>query len=52
MGDAMIASSDLAELRVAAQYGTENLAERILAAFAASGKARDSLTVDDLSAAD
>ena len=34
-----------AELRVVAHYVTENLEERILSAFEASGKLRDSITL-------
>jgi ubiquinone/menaquinone biosynthesis C-methylase UbiE len=41
-----------AELRVAAHYAVENIEERILSAFEASAKPRDSITLADLSAVD
>jgi MPBQ/MSBQ methyltransferase len=48
----MTAANNPAELRVAAHYTAENLEERILSAFEASGKSRGSITIDDLSAVD
>jgi SAM-dependent methyltransferase len=41
-----------AEVRVAQHYATENLEQRILAAFEAAGKPRNSITADDLAAVD
>lgn len=47
-----MANDGHAEARVAQHYTTENLEERILAAFEASGKPRASITADDLAAVD
>ena len=47
-----MANDGHAETRVAQHYATENLAERILAAFEAAGKPRASITADDLAAVD
>jgi MPBQ/MSBQ methyltransferase len=41
-----------AEVRVAQHYATENLEQRILAAFEAAGKPRNSITADDLAVVD
>jgi MPBQ/MSBQ methyltransferase len=48
----MTTGKNPAELRVAAHYATENLEERILSAFEATGKPRGSITLDDLAAVD
>jgi len=41
-----------AEARAAQHYATENLAQRILAAFEAAGKPHDRITADDLAIVD
>src|SRR5260370_39527674 len=48
----MKANDGHAEVRVAQHYATENLEQRILAAFEAAGKPRNSITADDLAAVD
>jgi MPBQ/MSBQ methyltransferase len=48
----MTANDGYAEVRVAQHYATENLEQRILAAFEAAGKPRNSITADDLAAVD
>jgi MPBQ/MSBQ methyltransferase len=48
----MTANDGHAEVRVAQHYATENLEQRILAAFEAAGKPRNSITADDLAAVD
>jgi MPBQ/MSBQ methyltransferase len=48
----MTANDGQAEVRVAQHYATENLEQRILAAFEAAGKPRNSITADDLAAVD
>jgi MPBQ/MSBQ methyltransferase len=46
------ASDGFAEARVAQHYAAANLEQRILAAFEAAGKPRDSITADDLAVVD
>lgn len=48
----MTASDGFAEARVAQHYATANLEQRVLAAFEAAGKPRDSITTDDLAVVD
>jgi MPBQ/MSBQ methyltransferase len=48
----MTANDGQAEVRVAQHYATENLEQRILAAFEAAGKPRNSITADDLAVVD
>lgn len=48
----MTANDGYAEVRVAQHYATENLEQRILAAFEAAGKPRNSITADDLAVVD
>jgi MPBQ/MSBQ methyltransferase len=48
----MTANDGHAEVRVAQHYATENLEQRILAAFEAAGKPRNRITADDLAAVD
>jgi ubiquinone/menaquinone biosynthesis C-methylase UbiE len=48
----MTANDGRAEVRVAQHYATENLEQRILAAFEAAGKPRASITADDLAPVD
>ena len=48
----MTVSHNPAEARVAQHYATENLEQRILAAFEAAGTPRDNLTAEDLAAVD
>ncbi len=48
----MTASDAFAEARVAQHYAAQDLEQRILAAFEAAGKSRDSITADDLALVD
>jgi ubiquinone/menaquinone biosynthesis C-methylase UbiE len=48
----MSASESSAETRVAQHYATEKLDERLFAAFAAVGKSKSAITLDDLAAVD